>query len=72
MEHMIEEKYASLPESGDEYHIEINRVSWNNRRGKIEIRRWKNSDGKPGKGLTLTRDELLQLVDILPSVAARL
>lgn len=44
---------------------EINLVSWNERAPKIDIRDWAPEHEKMGKGVTLDRDELIQLRDIL-------
>lgn len=66
----IEHTYAVLPAAPDsKYHIEVNKVSWNDKRGKIDIRRWGNDTREPGKGMTITRDEVLQLAEILQKLA---
>jgi hypothetical protein len=44
---------------------EINLVSWNERAPKVDIRDWAPEHEKMGKGITLTREELIQLRDIL-------
>ncbi len=44
---------------------EINLVSWNERAPKIDIRDWAPEHEKMGKGVTLNREELIQLRDIL-------
>lgn len=44
---------------------EINLVSWNERAPKIDIRDWAPEHERMGKGVTLTREELIQLRDIL-------
>ncbi|MDI9468111.1 MAG: YdbC family protein [Syntrophomonadaceae bacterium] len=44
---------------------EINLVSWNDRSPKIDIRDWAPEHERMGKGITLNREEILQLRDIL-------
>jgi hypothetical protein len=44
---------------------ELNLVSWNDRDPKYDIREWSGNREKMGKGVTLTRDELKALKDLL-------
>jgi hypothetical protein len=44
---------------------EVNVVSWNNRKPKLDIREWDEAHEKMGKGITLNKDELLQLKELL-------
>jgi hypothetical protein len=44
---------------------EINLISWNERAPKVDIRDWAPEHEKMGKGITLTREELIHLTDIL-------
>ena len=44
---------------------EINLVSWNERAPKVDIRDWAPEHEKMGKGVTLNREEIVQLRDIL-------
>jgi len=44
---------------------EINLVSWNERAPKVDIRDWAPEHERMGKGVTLTKEELIQLRDIL-------
>lgn len=47
---------------------EINLVSWNDRKPKIDIRDWGPDHQKMGKGITLNSDELKQLKELLEDV----
>lgn len=47
--------------------IEISLVSWNGRKPKYEIRKW-NKDGTAGKGITLTKDQLIQLIEVMKNI----
>lgn len=44
---------------------ELNLVSWNGREPKYDIREWSPEHDKMGKGLTLSKDELEALKDLL-------
>lgn len=47
---------------------EINIVSWNERAPKVDIRDWDQAHGKMGRGITLSRQELLKLKEILDGI----
>jgi len=47
---------------------EINLVSWNDRQPKIDIRDWGPDHEKMGKGVTLNKEELIQLKELLNSI----
>ena len=47
---------------------EVNIVSWNERAPKIDIRPWDGEHKKMGKGITLSKDEVLKLKEILNSL----
>lgn len=47
---------------------EINLVSWNGRKAKIDIRDWDENHEKMGKGITLSKEELKALKDILDTI----
>jgi hypothetical protein len=44
---------------------EVNLVSWNNRKSKLDIRDWDPDHAKMGKGITLNVDELEKLKTLL-------
>ncbi|HHV95312.1 MAG TPA: hypothetical protein GXX37_02365 [Clostridiaceae bacterium] len=44
---------------------EVNIVSWNGRKPKIDIREWDENHERMGKGITLSREEALELKNIL-------
>lgn len=47
---------------------EINLVSWNGRKAKIDIRDWDENHEKMGKGIILSKEELKALKDILDTI----
>lgn len=62
----IEKKIAPLSEPrADGMQLEINRVSFNDRKAKIDIRPWDGTHEKMGKGISLTDDEAKTLRDKL-------
>jgi hypothetical protein len=61
----ITEKIGVLSESGRGWVKELNLVSWNDRDPKYDIRDWSQEHDKMGKGITLTREELLELKSLL-------
>ena len=44
---------------------ELNLISWNERDAKYDIREWSADGGKMGKGVTLSKEELLALKELL-------
>ena len=50
-----------------EYTLELNKISWNGRESKLDLRRWHNTvDGRtPQKGLTLNEWEVEALKTVL-------
>ena len=46
--------------------IELNIVSWNDRKGRLEIRRWSESGSRAGKGIIFySKQELIDLIERL-------
>jgi len=54
-----------LSQSGSGWTKEVNLVSWNGRDPKYDIRDWSPGHEKMGRGVTLSREELLVLRDLL-------
>jgi hypothetical protein len=47
---------------------ELNLISWNDREPKYDIRDWSPDREKMGKGVTLSREELLALKELLNAI----
>ena len=47
---------------------EINLVSWNGNDAKYDIRDWSPEHDKMSRGLTLTKEEVVKLMDILSNM----
>lgn len=61
----ITEHIGVLSEGSKGWTKEINRVSWNDRDSKIDIREWAPDHTKMGKGITLTDEEAQKLKELL-------
>ncbi|MBN2695662.1 hypothetical protein JXR93_13470 [bacterium] len=64
----IKKNLGSLGESSKGWSKELNIISWNERSPKIDIRDWDENKTKMGKGVTLTKKELLELKKILNEI----
>ena len=60
----IVKHYGVISERSGGWRREINSVSWNNAEPKFDIRDWDPNHEKMGKGITLSEEELLNLIDI--------
>jgi hypothetical protein len=61
----ITEELAVLSESAKGWTKELNMVSWNDREPKFDIREWAPEHERMGKGVTLNREEMKKIKDIL-------
>ena len=64
----IVEPIAVLSENERGYTKEINLVSWNGAEPKFDIRNWHPGREKLGKGITLTKAEIINLMDAMKEV----
>ena len=63
----IVEKIAVLSTTEKGWSKELNLISWNEREPKYDLRDWNENHDKMGKGITLTKEELIQLKGALNS-----
>jgi hypothetical protein len=71
----IVKKIGVLPKASSGWAKELNLISWNDRQPKYDIRDW-SADGEPhggasrkmGKGVTLSKDELSALKELLNTI----
>ncbi|HHX61281.1 MAG TPA: hypothetical protein GX707_11315 [Epulopiscium sp.] len=61
----IIEEIGKVSESGTAWGKELNLISWNDRDPKYDLRDWAPEHAKMGKGITLSREELKVLKEIL-------
>lgn len=64
LKYEIINEIAVISDDG-KWRLELNRVSWNERDPKYDLRRWAPNHERMGKGITLTDDELIRLCDSL-------
>ena len=64
----IIENLGTIGEGAKRWKKEVNLISWNSRKPKIDIRDWDEDHEKMGKGITLSKDELIALKEILDSI----
>ncbi|MCG5102079.1 YdbC family protein [Oceanobacillus alkalisoli] len=65
IQYEIIETIAVLSESPKGLTKELNLVSWNGRDPKYDLRDWAPEHEKMGKGVTLTKEEVLKLKESL-------
>lgn len=64
----IEKSIGTVAEGKGGWNLELNLVSWGGRPAKYDLRSWSPDHQKMGKGLTLTKDELVALGNLLNNV----
>lgn len=64
----IIKKVGVLSQSASGWGKELNLISWNDRDAKYDIRDWSPDREKMGKGVTLSKEELLALKELLNSI----
>lgn len=65
LKYEIVETVGVLSESAKGWTKELNLVSWNGRDPKYDLREWAPDHEKMGKGVTLTKEEVMKLKDLL-------
>lgn len=61
----ITERLGVLSENAKGWTKELNKVSWNEREPKYDLREWNPNHSRMGKGITLTDEEVETLKAIL-------
>ena len=61
----IVDTLGSLSESNKGWRKVVNFISWNGKEAKYDIREWSPDGEKMGKGVTLSREEMRALKDLL-------
>lgn len=64
----IKEAIGVIAESAKGWKKELNLISWNGKEAKYDLREWSPNHEKMGKGVTLTKDELKLLKELLNSM----
>ena len=61
----IRETVGVLSEGSKGWKKELNLISWNDKEPKYDIREWDPSHEKMGRGITFTKEELVNLKNML-------
>ena len=64
----IIKKIGVLSKSASGWEKELNLISWNDRDPKYDIREWSPDGEKMGKGVSLSKEELLALKELLNKI----
>jgi hypothetical protein len=64
----IIKKIGVLSKSASGWAKELNLISWNERDAKYDIREWSADREKMGKGVTLSKEELSALKELLNTI----
>lgn len=64
----IEKELGSVSESPKGWKKELNLISWNGKEAKYDLREWAPGHEKMGKGVTLSKEELKCLKEILNNI----
>jgi hypothetical protein len=64
----IVKKIGVISKAGSGWAKELNLISWNDREPKYDLRDWSADGSKMGKGVTLSKDELIALRELLNSL----
>jgi hypothetical protein len=68
LKYEIIKKIGVLSKSASGWVKELNLISWNDRDPKYDLRDWSADGTKMGKGVTLTKEELIALKELLNSM----
>lgn len=63
--HEVTETLGVLSEAGNGWAKELNLVSWNDRDPVYDLRTWTADHSRMGKGITLSKEELVNLREVL-------
>lgn len=64
----IKEEFGSISESSKGWTKELNLISWNGKEAKYDLRDWSPAHEKMGRGVTLSKEELIKLRELLNSI----
>ena len=64
----FEGEHLLISEGSKGWNLELNKISWNKKPAKYDLRSWSEDHEKMGKGVTLSAEELKKLRDLLNSI----
>lgn len=65
LEYEILNQVGIVSTSDSGWTVELNRISWNGKAPKYDLRAWAPDHSKMGKGVTLSEDEIRALAPLL-------
>lgn len=65
IKYTITQNIGTLSEGAKGWKKELNLISWNDRDPKFDIREWSPDHAEMGKGVTLSKEEIVALRDFL-------
>lgn len=68
LKYEIKKNLGVIGESTKGWKKEVNLVSWNDRKPKLDIRDWDENHEKMGKGVTLNKGEAEELKKLLDTI----
>ncbi len=68
LKYEIKKNLGIIGEGTKGWKKEVNLVSWNDRKPKLDIRDWDETHEKMGKGVTLNKNEVEELKKLLESI----
>lgn len=68
LKYEIKKNLGVIGEGTKGWKKEVNLVSWNDRKPKLDIRDWDETHEKMGKGVTLNKNEVEELKKLLESI----
>ena len=67
----IQKEIGVVSETGKGWTRELNLISWNEGKPKYDIRDWAPDHEKMGKGISLTKEELESLYELIGNVLGK-
>ena len=64
----IKKNLGVLSENSKGWKREVNVICWNNKTAKVDIREWDENHENMGKGITLNKEELKLLKDLINEI----
>ncbi|MDY3845328.1 MAG: PC4/YdbC family ssDNA-binding protein [Eubacteriales bacterium] len=69
LKYEIVENFGTISSDDSAWKKELNLISWNEYEPKYDLRVWNDDHTKMGKGITLSKDELVSLRDLLNKIS---
>ncbi len=61
-------EHMTVAQGSGGWNLELNKISWNKKPAKYDLRNWSSDHQKMGKGVTLTAEELTSLKNLLNTI----